>query len=136
MFWEFSRCDLVAVLLSGFPELSMNPPPIWGVAGTKYYQGSGLSNWAETNSSSISNGVHGQKLFAEHPSGAEFLTHNLTDTRMDDTNSSVQDVINGDRLIAGKGNQTYMGGASLKIVQVCFVYRKSEFGFVVFPICS
>ncbi|XP_018850509.2 calmodulin-binding transcription activator 3-like isoform X3 [Juglans regia] len=108
------KTSLLEHKVAGFPDLSRSPPASW-VAGTKYHQGSGLSNCAETNSSSNSNGVHDQKLFTEHPRGADFLTHKLTDARLD-ANSSVQDVTKGDRLIA-EGNQTYMG-ASLEIVQV------------------
>ncbi|KAG6667871.1 hypothetical protein CIPAW_01G131100 [Carya illinoinensis] len=76
---------------SGFPELSINPPGLW-LAGPKYCETSGLSNWAEVNSLS-----------------------NEDDARLD-ADSVVQDgVTRGD--IDDKGNQTCMA-ASLEVVQV------------------
>lgn len=118
MLWEFTRCDQVAVLLSGFPELSINPPGLW-LAGPKYCETSGLSNWAEVNSLSNEDGASDQKLFIEHRAEADFITDKLTDARLD-ADSVVQDgVTRGD--IDDKGNQTCMA-ASLEVVQVRFLW--------------
>ncbi|XP_035547952.1 calmodulin-binding transcription activator 2-like isoform X2 [Juglans regia] len=100
--------------VTGFPELSMNPPGLW-LAGPKYCETSGLSNWAEVNSLSNADGSSDQKFFIEHRSEADFITDKLTDARLD-ADSIVQDgVTRGD--INDKGNQTYMA-ASLEVVQV------------------
>ncbi|KAG7995696.1 hypothetical protein I3843_01G123000 [Carya illinoinensis] len=100
--------------VTGFPELSINPPGLW-LAGPKYCETSGLSNWAEVNSLSNEDGASDQKLFIEHRAEADFITDKLTDARLD-ADSVVQDgVTRGD--IDDKGNQTCMA-ASLEVVQV------------------
>jgi hypothetical protein len=101
---------------SGFAELPNNP---W-FAGPKYSQSSGLSNLAEINSlTNNTDGVHYQKFF-EHPTGADFISHKPTDTRLD-ADSSVQGVLTyGERLITDKDNQTLME-TSGEVVQVCFL---------------
>ena len=127
MFWEFTRCDQVVVLLSGFPELTRNSPDIW-FSGSKYH-GSESTNWAEINSLNVTDGVHGQKFF-KHPTGADFITRRLTDARLD-TDSSVQDVVTcGNRLITDKDNQTLMA-ASQGVVQVCFA-QSTAFTYLLF----
>jgi hypothetical protein len=108
----------VAVLLSGFAELSSNPPDLW-FAGPKYCQSSGLSNLAETNSLANTDGVHYQKYFVEHPTGADFISHKLTDARLD-ADSSVHVLTYRDRLITDKDNQTLMA-TSGEVVQVCLL---------------
>lgn len=130
MFWEFTRCDQVVVLLSGFPELTRNSPDIW-FSGSKF-RGSESSNWAEMNSLNITDGVHGQKFF-KHPTGADFITHRLTDARLD-TDSSVQDVVTcGNRLITDKDSQT-LTAASQGVVQVCFVQSTAFTYLLLIPI--
>lgn len=105
------------MLLSGFAELPSNP---W-FAGPKYCQSSGLSNLAEINSlTNNADGVHHQKFFVEHPTGADFISHKLTDARLD-ADSSVQGVLTyRNRLITDKDNQTLMA-TSEEVVQVCFL---------------
>ncbi len=125
MFWEFTRCNQVVVLLSGFPDLSRSSPDIW-FAESKYHHSSRSSNWAEINGLSITDGVHDQK-FCIHPTGADFITHKLTDARLD-TDNSVQDVVTcGDRFITDKDNQA----ASQGVVQVCFV-QSTTFVYLLF----
>lgn len=104
--------SLLAHEVAGFPDLSRSSPDIW-FAESKYHHSSRSSNWAEINGLSITDGVHDQK-FCIHPTGADFITHKLTDARLD-TDNSVQDVVTcGDRFITDKDNQA----ASQGVVQV------------------
>ncbi|XP_059429611.1 calmodulin-binding transcription activator 2-like isoform X3 [Corylus avellana] len=100
--------------VAGFVELPSNP---W-FAGPKYCQSSGLSNLAEINSlTNNADGVHYQKFFVEHPTGADFISHKLTDARLD-ADSSVQGVLTyRNRLITDKDNQSLMA-TSGEVVQV------------------
>lgn len=104
-------------LLSGFPELSRRPPG-WS-AGSKFYS-SESSLWAGMRSSTRNEDrIIDHKIYAEHPSGADFLTHHLTDARLDFA-SRIQDVVTcGDRLITEIDLQA-VTTASQREIQVCF----------------
>ncbi|GAV71635.1 IQ domain-containing protein/CG-1 domain-containing protein/Ank_2 domain-containing protein [Cephalotus follicularis] len=85
--------------VAGFPDLSKDPPDSW-LAGAKFGHGATSCLWSEVHSLSRNAfNVHDQKLFFEQPSGADFLTHKITDSRLD-TDSKVPDFLTCiDRLI-------------------------------------
>ncbi|XP_048321378.2 calmodulin-binding transcription activator 3 isoform X2 [Ziziphus jujuba] len=82
----------------GFSELSRNPPGSWS-AGSKSYSPAGSSLLAGVHSLTRNeDGVTDQKVYAEHPFGADYRAHKLTDARLD-VGGKNQDV--EDRLITG-----------------------------------
>ncbi|PON64836.1 Notch [Parasponia andersonii] len=90
---------------AGFTELSRNPPGSW-YPGLKLYHAAGSSVWAPTHGSTRhEESTRGQKCDVEEPGGADFITHKLTDARLD-VDGKVSDIFAlSDRLITDMGIQ-------------------------------
>lgn len=76
------NASLVAASIAGLPELSRHPQ--W-FAGSKINRSSGSSLWPQIDNSSrnaFSVLDQHQKFYGGQPSGADFITHKLTDARL------------------------------------------------------
>ncbi|XP_008223475.1 PREDICTED: calmodulin-binding transcription activator 2-like [Prunus mume] len=69
--------------VGGFPESFRDPLSSW-YAGPKFAHGAGSSIWNGMDSSTRNErSMHDQNLFVEAPNRADFITHKLTDARLD-----------------------------------------------------
>ncbi|KAK9934071.1 hypothetical protein M0R45_021230 [Rubus argutus] len=82
--------------VGGLSESFRNPPGTW-YAGPKACQSSGSSDWTGMHSLTRNEcSLHDQNLFVEELNGSDFITHKLTDARLDG-NSGVKDLTCKDR---------------------------------------
>lgn len=111
---------------SGLSESFRNPPGTW-YAGPKAYQSSGSSDWTGMHSLTRNEcSLHDQNLFVENIkknlfveelNGSDFITHKLTDARLDG-NSGVKDLTCEDRFTTDRDVQA-VTAPSLREAQVC-----------------
>lgn len=102
---------------SGLSESFRNPPGTW-YAGPKACQSSGSSDWTGMHSLTRNEcSLHDQNLFVEELNGSDFITHKLTDARLDG-NSGVKDLTCKDRWTTDRDVQA-VTAASLGEAQVC-----------------
>lgn len=117
---------------SGFPESFRDPLSSW-YAGPKFAHGAGSSVWNGMDSSTRNErSMHDQNLFVEAPNRADFITHKLTDARLD-VDCRVNNVTCEDRLTTDIDVQVATA-SSQREAQVCFYSHFSMHFF--FPIFS
>lgn len=106
--------------ISGFTELSRTSPGSWH-SGPKLYHAAGSSVWAGTHGlTRREESMHDQKCGVKESGEADFITHKLTDARLD-VDGKVRDLVAyGDRLITDIGIQV-APLASKRDIQVCFL---------------
>ncbi|WCJ23221.1 Calmodulin-binding transcription activator 1 [Euphorbia peplus] len=77
------NASLLGAEVEGFPVLQRNSPGTWFI-GSKFDQSSGSSLWPEISCLSKStHRMHDQKLFVAQHGGPDFISHKLTDSRLD-----------------------------------------------------
>lgn len=112
--------DLDIFVLSGLSDLSRKTTGSW-FTGVKCNYSSGSNMWTQIhNSSTNASNVldHNQKFYVEQPSGTDFITHKLTDARLDSDSTAPNIVSCGDRLITDIDVRA-VAASSQRVTQVC-----------------
>ncbi|KAJ0036031.1 hypothetical protein Pint_24238 [Pistacia integerrima] len=111
--------SLLSPDIAGLSELSRHSPDSW-FTGAKFNHSTGSNMWTQIHNSrtnALNVLDHDQKLYVEQPGGTDFITHKLTDARLDGDNTVPNIVPCGDRLITD-GDVRAVTASSQRVTQV------------------